>query len=239
MRQTFYLFAAQSITKIEMIEYLSIFLVNNNSQTTMNNKWLEWATELQSIAQAGLTFGENQYDRDRYQQIRDLSVDILHEYTEIDHNKIRDLFASETGYQTPKVDIRAAIFSEDKILLVNEKIDGKWSLPGGWADVNTSVSESAVRECFEEAGAVVKPKRVVAIHLGNRHNTHNFPFTIYKIFIECELIKYRFEENTETIGSDFFSLDNLPELSTERNTLNQIKMCFEAKKCKVFETIFD
>lgn len=205
----------------------------------MNNKWLEWATKLQSIAQAGLTFGENQYDRDRYQQIRDLSVDILHEYTEIDHNKIRDLFASETGYQTPKVDVRAAVFCENKILLVNEKIDGKWSLPGGWADVNTSVSESAVRECFEEAGAVVKPKRIVAIHLGNRHNNHNFPFTIYKIFVECELIEYRFEDNTETIGSDLFSLDNLPELSTERNTLEQIKMCFEAKKYDMFETIFD
>ena len=205
----------------------------------MNEKWLLWATELQSIAQAGLTFGENQYDRDRYQQIRDLSVDILHEYTDMDHNKIKDLFASETGYQTPKVDIRAAVFNNDKILLVNEKIDGKWSLPGGWADVNSSVKESAVRECFEEAGAIVKPKRVVAIHLGNLHNNHNYPFTIYKIFVECELIEYRFVENTETLGSGFFSIDKLPELSVERNTLEQVRLCFEAKKNKVFETVFD
>ena len=205
----------------------------------MNEKWLFWATELQSIAQAGLTFGENQYDRDRYQQIRDLSVEILHEYTDIDHNKIRDLFASETGYQTPKVDIRAAVFDDNKILLVHEKIDGKWSLPGGWADVNSSVKESAVRECFEEAGAIVKPKRVVAIHLGNLHNNHNYPFTIYKIFIECELIEYRFAENTETLGSGFFSIDNLPELSVERNTLEQVRLCFEAKKTNLFETLFD
>jgi ADP-ribose pyrophosphatase YjhB (NUDIX family) len=205
----------------------------------MNEKWLLWATELQSIAQAGLTFGENQYDRDRYQQIRDLSVDILHEYTDMDHNKIKDLFASETGYQTPKVDIRAAVFNDDKILLVNEKIDGKWSLPGGWADVNSSVKESAVRECFEEAGAIVKPKRVVAIHLGNIHNNHNYPFTIYKIFVECELIEYRFAENTETLGSGFFCIDELPELSVERNTLEQVRLCFDAKKSKVFETIFD
>jgi len=205
----------------------------------MNNKWLEWATELQSIAQAGLTFGENQYDRDRYQKIRDLSVSILQEYTGLDHNKIRDLFASETGYQTPKVDIRAAVFNEEKILLVNEKIDGKWSLPGGWADVNSSVRESAVRECLEEAGAVVKPKKIIAIHLGNKHNNHNSPFTIYKIFVECELIEYRFAENTETLGSDFFSLDQLPELSFERNNPDQIKMCFDARKSKVFETIFD
>jgi len=205
----------------------------------MNEKWLMWATELQSIAQAGLTFGENQYDRDRYQQIRDLSVEILHEYTDMDHNKIRDLFASETGYQTPKVDIRAAVFNDDKILLVHEKIDGRWSIPGGWADVNSSVRESAVRECFEEAGAIVKPKRVVAIHLGNLHNNHNYPFTIYKIFVECELMEYRFAKNTETLGSDFFSIDKLPELSVERNTLEQVRLCFEAKKNKVFETIFD
>jgi ADP-ribose pyrophosphatase YjhB (NUDIX family) len=205
----------------------------------MNNKWLEWASELQSIAQAGLTFGENQYDLDRYQQIRDLSVEILHEYTDIDHNKIRDLFASETGYQTPKVDIRASVFFNDKILLVNEKIDGKWSLPGGWADVNSSVSESAVRECFEEAGAVVKPKRIVAIHLGNKHNNSNFPFTIYKIFVECEFLEYSFKENTETLDAGFFEPDKLPELSFTRNTPDQIKMCFDAKKSKLFETIFD
>jgi ADP-ribose pyrophosphatase YjhB (NUDIX family) len=205
----------------------------------MSTKWIQWASQLQSIAQAGLTYGENQYDRDRYQQIRDLSVEILHEYTDIDHNKIRDLFASETGYQTPKVDIRAAVFNENKILLVNEKIDRKWSLPGGWADVNSSVGESAVRECLEEAGAIVKPKRVIAIHLGNRHNNHNFPYTIYKIFVECELLEYQFKENTETFGSGFFMLDNLPELSTERNTVEQIKMCFDAKNSKTFEAIFD
>lgn len=205
----------------------------------MKNKWLGWARELQSIAQAGLTFGENQYDLDRYQQIRDLSVEILHEYTGIDHTKIRDLFASETGYQTPKVDIRASVIRENKILLVNEKADGKWSLPGGWGDVNSSVGESAIRECCEEAGAIVKPKRIVAIHLGNRHNNHNFPYSVYKIFIECELLEYSFKENTETLGSDFFALSDLPSLSTERNTLEQIKMCFDANKNEIFETIFD
>jgi len=211
----------------------------NQIENRMNNKWLEWATELQSIAQAGLTFGENQYDRDRYQQIRDLSVQILHEYTEIDHKIIKDLFASETGYQTPKVDIRAAVFKDDKILMVKEKVDGKWSLPGGWADVNSSVSESSVRECFEEAGAIVKPKRIIAIHMGNRHNNHDFPFTIYKIFVECELMEFSFKENTETLGSDFFNLNDLPSLSTERNTFEQIKICFDAKKSELFEAMFD
>jgi ADP-ribose pyrophosphatase YjhB (NUDIX family) len=205
----------------------------------MNEKWLQWATTLQSIAQAGLTFGADTYDLDRYEQIRSIAVDILHEYTDIDHKKIRELFASETGYQTPKVDIRAAVFKDEKILMVREKVDGRWSLPGGWADVNTSVSESAVRECIEEAGANVKPKRIIAIHLANKQNNFIYPFTIYKILVECELIEYNFKDNTETLESGFFTLDNLPELSVERNNLKQINLCFEAKKSKVFETIFD
>jgi ADP-ribose pyrophosphatase YjhB (NUDIX family) len=205
----------------------------------MDNKWLKWATELQSIAQSGLTFSTDRYDLDRYEQIRSISIDIIHEYTDIDHNKIRDLFASETGYQTPKIDIRAAVIQGNKILMVNEKVDGKWSLPGGWADVNTSVSESAIRECLEEAGAVVRAKRIIAIHLGNKHNNHLFPFTIYKIFVECELIEFTFKENTETLGAEFFEADKLPELSFERNNPDQIKMCFNAKNSEVFETIFD
>lgn len=205
----------------------------------MNEKWLKWATELQSIAQSGLTFSTNSFDLDRYEKIRSLVVEILHEYTDMDHKKIRDLFASETGYQTPKVDIRSAVFKENSILMVREKVDGAWSLPGGWADVNTSVSESAVRECAEEAGAVVRPKRIIAIHLGNKHNNHLFPFTIYKIFVECELIESSFKENIETLDAQFFEADKLPPLSFERNNPDQIKMCFDAKDKKVFETIFD
>jgi ADP-ribose pyrophosphatase YjhB (NUDIX family) len=204
-----------------------------------NPKWLEWATRLQSIAQSGLTFGENQYDIDRYQQIRDLSVEIIHEYTDLTNEKIANLFASEKGYQTPKVDIRAAVFRNDKILMVKEKIDGRWSLPGGWADVNTSVSESALRECDEEAGAIVKPKRIIAVQMANRQNNFTYPFTIYKIIVECELLEYKFKENSETLESGFFAADNLPELSVERNNIKQINMCFEAKKFPLFETVFD
>ncbi len=205
----------------------------------MNTKWLQWASQLQSIAQAGLTFSNDCYDLDRYEKIRNITIEILNEYTDIDNNKIRDLFASETGYQTPKVDIRASVFKDDKILMVKEKVDGAWSLPGGWADVNTSVSESAIRECAEEAGAYVTPKRIIAVQLANKHNNALFPYTIYKIFVECELIENNFRDNTETLDAGFFSIDSLPELSTERNTRSQIEMCFEAKNHKFFETIFD
>jgi ADP-ribose pyrophosphatase YjhB (NUDIX family) len=205
----------------------------------MKEKWLEWAARLQSVAQAGLTFGGDQYDLDRYQQIRTISVEILLEYTGISDEKIRDLFASGTGYQTPKVDIRASVFKGNKILMVREKIDGAWALPGGWADVNTSVSESAARECLEEAGAIVKPKRIIAIHQADKHYSFPYPYTVYKIFVECEHIESNFSDNIETLEAGFFLIDLLPPLSTERNTKEQIEMCFEAKKHKLFETVFD
>jgi ADP-ribose pyrophosphatase YjhB (NUDIX family) len=205
----------------------------------MKEKWLEWASRMQSIAQAGLTFGENPYDLDRYQEIRTISVEILQEYTGISNERIRDLFASGTGYETPKVDVRASVFKDDRILMVREKIDGAWSLPGGWADVNSSVSESAVRECLEEAGARVKPKRVIIIHQADKHYDFPYPYTIYKIFVECELIENRFSPNTETLAADFFAIDSLPPLSHERNTREQVELCFEAKNHELFETVFD
>jgi len=205
----------------------------------MKEKWLEWAMRLQSIAQAGLTFGENRYDLDRYNQIRAISVEILQEYTGISYEKIKDLFTSETGYQTPKVDIRASVIRDDRILMVREKIDGAWSLPGGWADVNTSVSESAARECLEEAGAVVRPVRIIAIQQADRHYDFPYPYTVYKIFVECRLNEISFRENTETLEAGFFALDSLPQLSTERNTREQIEMCFSAEKKEVFEALFD
>ena len=205
----------------------------------MSIKWLEWARQIQSIAQAGLAFTENQYDIDRYNQLRDLSVEIMSEYTGVSTEKIRDLFANETGYQTPKVDIRAAVFKDDTILMVREKIDGKWSLPGGWADVNATVKESAVKECFEEAGAKVVPGRIISISYANRQNELKHPFSVYKIFVECKLVEHQFSANTETLESGFFALDELPELSSNRNTFGQIKLCFESKNKECLEPQFD
>jgi ADP-ribose pyrophosphatase YjhB (NUDIX family) len=205
----------------------------------MNNKWIQWATTLQSIAQAGLTFSENSYDLDRYRQIRALSVEIMNEYTGVSHERLEELFAGETGYQTPKTDIRSAVFKDDKILLVREKVDGAWSLPGGWADVNSSPSESALRECREEAGAIVKPKRIIAIHEASKHNNPLNPYSIYKIFFECELIETTFHENTETMEAGFFPLNELPPLSTDRTTAAQIEMCFHARKQDVVQPVFD
>lgn len=205
----------------------------------METKWLSWAKRLQSIAQAGLTYSKDKYDIERFQQIRDISIEILNEYTEISNEKIKDLFCNETGYQTPKVDIRGAVFKDGKILLVKESIDGRWSLPGGWAEVNLSVKENVIKELREETGLNVVPKRLIAVLDRNKHNHPITPYGIYKIFVLCELIGGVFEKNIETVESGFFSLEDLPPLSLGRVTKEQIVMCFEAKYNDNFTAIFD
>jgi ADP-ribose pyrophosphatase YjhB (NUDIX family) len=205
----------------------------------MEPKWLGWAKQLQAIAQAGLEYSKDKYDIERFQQIRELSVEILNEYTGISHEKIKDLFCNETGYQTPKVDIRAAIFKADRILLVKESFDGRWALPGGWAEFNLSVKENVVKEAKEEAGVNVVPKRLIAVQDRNKHNKPATAYGIYKIFVLCDLIDGEFKKNIETEESGFFPLAALPPLSLRRNTPRQIKMCFDAKEKEDLYTMFD
>jgi ADP-ribose pyrophosphatase YjhB (NUDIX family) len=206
----------------------------------MQPKWLTWARQLQSLAQAGIEYTSNLYDRERYERIRALSVEILNEYTEIDNTVLYNLFANETGYQTPKVDVRAAIFNNvNEILMVREKLDNKWSLPGGWADIGLTLSENIIKETLEEAGAEIIPKRVIAIFDRNKHINDDFPYSAYKIFVECDFIRGKFADNLETLEHGFFNLETLPELSEGRNTANQIAICFKARDEKTFEAIFD
>ncbi|GMQ60021.1 NUDIX hydrolase [Vallitalea sediminicola] len=205
----------------------------------MKKKWLQWAKELQAISQSGLAYSENEFDIDRFQRIRDISVEIVSEYTQLNNTKVRTLFANESGYQTPKIDVRAAVFKNDKILLVKENKDNKWALPGGYADIDLSVSENAKKESMEEAGAVVSPKRIIAVLDRNKYINDDYPYSIYKIFVECDYIKGEYIDNIETCEAKFFDPDNLPELSLGRNTKEQIGMCFMARGKELFEPIFD
>ncbi len=194
----------------------------------MEKKWLEWAKELQMLSQSALEYCKDPYDIERFERIREISVEIMSNYTDIPVEKMTELFAGETGYQTPKVDIRAVIIKDNKILMVREILDGKWSLPGGWADIGLSVYDNIIKESFEEAGAVVKPNRVIAILDRNKHVKDDYPFTIYKIFVMCDYITGQHIENIETSACDFYPLDALPELSLSRNTKAHIEMCFDA-----------
>ncbi len=123
----------------------------------MNQQWLKWAKRIQALSQAGLTFSKDKYDIERYEELRVISTEIMQEYTGLEMTKIIDLFANEKGYQTPKIDARGVVFKKNKILMVREKIDNKWSLPGGFCEVEMSPSENIVKEIKEESGYDVEP----------------------------------------------------------------------------------
>lgn len=204
----------------------------------MNEQWLNWAQELQFIAQAGLEYSKDKFDIERFNRIRDISAEMIEYKTEIPLDKVKDLFCNETGFQTPKIDTRAAIFKNDKILLVKES-DGRWSLPGGWCDTLESVKSNTEKEALEEAGVTVNATKIIAVQDRKKHNLPVYAYNICKIFMLCDLLGGNFKENIETTESNFFSLNDLPELSEEKNTKSQIAMCFDAYKSINWQPLFD
>lgn len=203
-----------------------------------NEKWLDWAVELQSLAQAGLFYGKDKFDLERYERIREIAAEMISYKSEIPMDRVKNLFCNEIGYQTPKLDTRAAIFQNDKILLVKEN-NGTWSLPGGWVDVNVSVKENTVKEVKEEAGLDVTVDLVIAVQDREKHNLPVYAYKVCKVFVLCSVIGGSFENNIETVESRYFGLDELPPLATEKNTAEQIAMCFEAYASEHWTTLFD
>ncbi|KAI4446614.1 2,3,4,5-tetrahydropyridine-2,6-dicarboxylate N-acetyltransferase [Eubacterium plexicaudatum ASF492] len=217
-----------------VIRYFS----SDNERQKKSEKWLEWAVELQSLAQAGLTYGNDVYDKERYQRIRDISAEILAYKTDFSLEKVKNLFCNEIGYQTPKLDTRAAIFNDGKILLVREN-NGKWSLPGGWVDVNLSIKENTIKEVKEEAGLDVTADKIIAVQDRAKHNLPLYAYGVCKIFVLCSVMGGHFENNIETTEFQYFDENNLPELATEKNNEEQVRMCFEAYLRRDWVTVFD
>ena len=201
-------------------------------------KWLDWAVELQSLAQAGLFYGRDAYDRERYQRVREIAAEMVAQQSELPVERVRDLFCNETGYQTPKLDTRAAIFEDGRILLVREN-DGRWSLPGGWVDVNVSVGENAVKEVREEAGLEVTADRVIAVQDRAKHNLPVYAYGVCKIFVLCTKVRGAFQANIETTESRYFAEDELPELAEEKNNAEQVRMCFRAMRDPNWTTLLE
>lgn len=202
-------------------------------------QWLKWAVSLQSIAQAGLFYGKDKFDLERYEQIRHIAAEMMSAQTDIPIEKIKDLFCNETGYQTPKLDVRAAVFQDDQILLVKES-NGTWALPGGWVDVDTSVMESAVKEVKEEAGLDVTVDLVIAVQDREKHNLPRYAYKICKVFVLCSATGGAFCPNTETTESRYFGMSELPSpLAGEKTTAEQIGMCFDAYHAEHWKTQID
>lgn len=195
------------------------------------------AMELQSIAQIGLTYTKDVYDKERFERIREISAELMAIKTGFPIEKVKELFCNETGYQTPKIETRAVIFKENRILLVKER--GKWALPGGWVDYNESINSNTIKEAKEESGLDVKPIRIIAIQDRNKHNVPQYAYGIVKVFVLCEVLGGSFEQNNETTESNYFSLENLPILDEDKNVYEQIKMCFDAIKDNKWQVVFD
>lgn len=200
--------------------------------------WLRIAMEIQAIAQNGLAYVKDDYDRMRYERLRDLAAEMLARRSGLPLEHIRAVFCNETGYQTPKLDSRAAIFKDGQILLVQEK-DGLWALPGGWVDVMDSVGESIAKEVREEAGLDVIPKKIIALQDRNRHNTPPYAYGICKIFIECTVLGGAFAANAETIAAAYFPAHPLPPLNRAKTTAAQIALCFAAHAHEHWQPCFD
>jgi ADP-ribose pyrophosphatase YjhB (NUDIX family) len=203
----------------------------------MNKKpdWLSIARTLQSIGQTGLNFTKNKYDIERYQQLLNISSEIIENLTHLDRNNIIMDFKNQKGYATPKIDIRGAIIKNNKILLVQEIEDKLWSLPGGWADIGESPSEAIKREILEETGLNVSVENIIGIYDANTDGRDLSLYHAYKIVFLCESITGELKTSNETIAVEYFERDKIPELSESRTHsrhLNDIFKYLENEKTK-------
>ncbi len=202
-------------------------------------EWLEWGRRLQAIAQTGLTYTEGAYDRERYNQIMAIASEMMAAHTGANSVDVLDLFAKEKGYATPKVDVRGAVFQDDQVLLVLEREDQKWTLPGGWVDVGEPPGEAVVREVFEESGYETRVVKLGAIYDRNRHPHPPMVFHAYKLFFICELTGGSAQTSLETDAVEFFPVANLPELSLGRVVPAQILRMYEHWQHPEWATEFD
>jgi len=202
-------------------------------------KWHQWAIELQSIAQAGLYYDGDEYIRERYERIRDISAEIMSYHTDTPLEAVKDMFCSDTGYITPKLDTRGVIFREGRILLVKEK-NGAWALPGGWVDADLSIPENTVKEVREETGLDAAPRRLLAVLDRDKHNERLNPRKVILFFVECDVLGGEFAPNSETVETGYFSLEDLPSpLAVGKTTREELALCFRAHSDPLWQTVFD
>ena len=188
-------------------------------------QWLTFLQQLQGIAQAGLAYPGDKYDKERFQQLRDLTAEAMANISGFPTKCVKNLFCNETGFQTPKIDTRAVILNEaNEILLVSEGDQNKWSLPGGWCEVTLAPAENTIKEAFEEAGLRVSVVRLLMTQWYANHNQPPIAYGCLKLFYHCTAMGGDFRENIETIASRYFSIDALPPLWENRNTIKQIRL---------------
>ena len=201
--------------------------------------WLVVGRELRAIAQIGLTFSHDPFDRQRYERVRELSATLVAQGFEGDEARVLDLFRLDAGYATPKVDVRGAAFRDGRVLMVREVSDGGWTLPGGWADVNQSAAECVIREIAEESGFQARAVKLAAVHDYRKRQPPRHIDSIYKMFFICDLTGGAARASYETSDVAFFPRSELPELSMGRSTPEQIELMFRHAERPDLPTDFD
>jgi len=202
-------------------------------------KWLAWAREIQQLCQTGLAFSASHYETVRYTRLAEISAEIVDNYSNLNKNELEKLFLAHPGYATPKIDIRAAILVNNKILLVQEAMDNKWALPGGWADVGETPTQAIIRETKEECGLNIAPKKIIGIYDANRDGRPMEFFHAYKIIFLCDVVGGELSTSDETIDAKYFNINELPPLSTARTNQKQIKYIFQHLKNPELPTAFE
>lgn len=208
-------------------------------ENSLSPQWLQWAREIQALAQTSTHYAENHYQLERYQRLSEIAAEIIDQHTNLDAGELSVLFQTQTGYATPRVDVRGAVFRDGKLLLVQERSDGGWTMPGGWADVGDVPSQAAEREVWEEAGFRVKARQLVGVYDANRHGPLELMHA-YKLVFLCDLIDGEARPSDETSQVGFFARDEIPQaLSSERSKPQQIAHAFAAAADDHFVTFFD
>ncbi|MBN1659851.1 MAG: NUDIX hydrolase [Anaerolineae bacterium] len=179
-------------------------------------RWLAWAQQIQAVAQTGLTYSQNEYETERYTHLMHLAAEIVRQHAGLPDERLLEDFFSQPGYATPKVDVRAAVVHQGQILLVRERVDGLWTMPGGWADVGDTPSDMVVREAREESGYDVKPVKLVGVFDANRSGQPLSFYHAYKLVFLCKLVGGEAHTSHETLDVRFFAFDDLPPLSSNR-----------------------
>ena len=202
-------------------------------------RWLEWAREIQALSQTGLTYSETEYNIHRYRRLMEIAAEIVGEHTELSQGQLLENFALQPGYATPKVDVRGAVFRAGKILLVQERSDRRWCMPGGWADVSDLPSEMVAREVWEESGFDVLPGKVIGVYDANQDGRPLNFYHAYKIVFMCQLIGGEARSSDETLAADFFGPDELPPLSQARTGERHLAEAFAHLQDKHRPAAFD
>ncbi|HLL85045.1 MAG TPA: NUDIX hydrolase [Longimicrobium sp.] len=205
----------------------------------MDPHWLRWTRRIHALAQNGSAYTEGIFDRERYAELKTIAAEMMAAYGDTTPERVLGLWALEEGYATPKVDVRAAVLGGGEILLVRERSDGRWALPGGWADVGDTPAQCVEREVLEEAGLTVRATHLVAVHDGGRNGHPPRPFHVYKLLFLCELVGGVATTSNETDEVAFFREDDLPPLSFGRVNEGQIALCFRHMRDPMLPTEFD